>query len=143
MHDKLHAAQDKNRLGIVCIVTILAVLAATLWPFNPFPRNRVRWLKDANGIEFEDPGVVISNVPLQGTKNDPQQSFTLEILLRPASITSSSTILSFYTPNNPGQFLIRQWEGRSLVRSAVETGGQIKRRKLDVAAIASGWGKLY
>ncbi|MGB2607029.1 MAG: VanZ family protein [Candidatus Sulfotelmatobacter sp.] len=132
MYYKLHEARDKNRLGIVCIVTILAVLAATLWPFNPFPRNRVHWLKVANGIEFEGPGVVISKVPLQAAKKDPQQSCTLEILLRPASITSSSTILSFYTANNPGQFLIRQWRDSLLVRSAIETGGQIQQRKLDV-----------
>ena len=132
MYYKLQAAQAKNILGIVGIVTILAVLAATLWPFNPFPRNRVHWLKDSNGIEFEGPGVVISKVPLQAAKNGPQQSCTLEILLRPASITSLSTILSFYTPNNPGQFLIRQWRDSLLVRSAVETKGQMKQRKLDV-----------
>jgi VanZ like family len=126
------AAHDKNRLGIVCMITILAVLAATLWPFNPFPRNRVHWLKNTTGIEFEGPGVVMSNVPLQAAKNALPQSCTLEILLRPASITSSSTILSFYTPHNPGQFLIRQWRDSLLVRSTVETKGQIKRRKLDV-----------
>jgi len=114
------------------MVTILAVLAATLWPLNPFPRNRVHWLTDANGIEFERPGVVISKVPLQAAKNGPQQSCTLEILLRPADTKSSSTILTFYAPNNPEQFLVRQWTDGLLASHDVVEAGGIRRRKLDV-----------
>ena len=133
MYDKLQAAQNKNRLGIVCSVMIVAVLAATLWPFNPFPRNRVHWLTEANGIQFESSGLVISKVPLQAAQNNPQQSCTVEIFLRPAAIDSSSTILTFYTPNNPEQFLVRQWtDGLLVSHDVVEANGQVKRRKLDV-----------
>jgi VanZ like protein/concanavalin A-like lectin/glucanase superfamily protein len=113
------------------MVTILAVLAATLWPFNPFPRNRVHWLTDANGIEFERPSVVISKVPLQAAPSNPQQGCAVELLLRPADTKSSSTILTFYTPNNPEQFLVRQWTDGLLVSHDVEAGS-IRRRKLDV-----------
>jgi VanZ family protein len=132
VYDELQAAPDKNRLGIVCIVTILAVLTATLWPFNPFPRNRVRWLTDVNGIEFERPGVVVSKVPLQAAQSNPQQSCTVELLLRPADIRSSSTILAFYTPNNPEQLLVRQWRDGLLVSHDVVEASGIRRRKLDV-----------
>lgn len=129
---KLHAAQDQNRLGLVCMFTILAVLAATLWPLNPFPRNRVHWLTDANGIEFERPGLVISKVPLQAAQSNPQQSCAVELLLRPADTRSSSTILTFYNPNNPEQFLVRQWTDGLLVSHDVIEASGIRRRKLDV-----------
>ncbi|HZW94871.1 MAG TPA: VanZ family protein [Candidatus Eremiobacteraceae bacterium] len=114
------------------MVTILAVLAATLWPLNPFPRNRVHWLTDANGIEFERPGLVISKVPLQAAQSNPQQSCTVELLLRPADTKSSSTILTFYNPSNPEQFLVRQWTDGLLVSHDVVEASGIRRRKLDV-----------
>ncbi len=133
MYDKSQAAQDRNRLGILCIVTILAVLAATLWPFNPFPRNRVRWLTKENGIDFKIPGLVIGRVPFLDALHNPQQSFAVELLLRPAAIQSLSTILNFYTPDNPQQFLVRQWTDGLLVScDVVVANGKISRRKIDI-----------
>jgi VanZ like family len=132
--EQLPATRKKRRLGILCGITITAILAATLWPFNPLPPNQVRWLTEANGISFDGPGLVISDELLRAGENLTQQSCTLELLLRPAAVKSLYTILSFYTPNHPGQFLVRQWTDGLLVSHDVadDRNKMIKRRKIDV-----------
>jgi hypothetical protein len=128
----LRTRQGENKLRIVCGLAIAAILAATLWPFNPFPPNRIRWVPEADGIEFDGAGLVISKVPL-GTSEIGGQGCTLELLLRPTVIKSVYTILSFYTPNNPRQFLVRQWtDGLLVSHDVVDAAGRVKRAKFDV-----------
>jgi hypothetical protein len=132
MNNYLRTAQGENKLRIVCGLAIIAILAATLWPFNPFPPNRIRWLPEADGIEFDGAGLVISKVPLR-TSEKGSQPCTLELLLRPTVIKSVYTILSFYTPNNPRQFLVRQWtDGLLVSHDVADADGRIKRTKFDV-----------
>lgn len=114
-------------------MAVIGVLAATLWPFNPFPRNRVHWLEDTNGVAFDRPGVIISKAPLRAAESNALQSCTLEILLKPAAIDSSSTIANFYTATNPGQFLIRQWtDGLLVSHDMLGNNNQVERSKIDV-----------
>ena len=115
-------------------MTVTAILAATLWPFNPLPPNQVRWLTEANGLSFDGAGLVISDELLRAGENQTQQSCTLELLLRPAAVKSLYTILSFYTPNHPRQFLVRQWTDGLLVSHDVadDRNKMIKRRKIDL-----------
>jgi hypothetical protein len=133
--EQLPATRKKRRLGILCGITVAAILAATLWPFNPLPPNQVRWLTEANGISFDGAGLVISDELLRAGENQTQQSCTLELLLRPAAVKSLYTILSFYTPNHPRQFLVRQWTDGLLVSHDVADDRnkiKIKKRKIDV-----------
>lgn len=113
MKSYLQIHRERNRLEVFCGITIIAVLTATLWPFDLFPPNRVRWLSEANGIQFGSSGVVISDAPLTAGSGS---SHSLEILLRPANVESDQTILSFYTPKNPRQFLVGQ-SGSDLLMS--------------------------
>lgn len=87
---------------------VVAVLTATLWPFDFWRPNGVSWLPETNGIRFAGAGFVVSkgNLKVVGTESD--NSCTLEILLRPASIESLRTILAIYVPNDPGLLLVRQ-----------------------------------
>lgn len=133
MNNQLSAARNKKRLAILCWIAVAAVLAATLWPFNPFPPNRVRWLKDADGIAFDGAGLVISKAPLRTPESTLPHSCSLEILLRPAAVKSVYTILNFYSPSNPEQFLVRQWtDGLLVSHDIVDAKGKVKRKKFDV-----------
>lgn len=133
MNEQSQAAREKNRLGIICVIAILAVLAATMWPLNPFPPNRVRWLTEANGIAFDGAGLVLSKEPLRSADTTAPQSCTLEFQLRPAAIGSSYTILSFYKPDNPTQFLVKQWtDGLLVTHDVADAKGRLKRSKFDL-----------
>jgi VanZ family protein len=93
----------------------------------------VRWLTEANGISFGNAGLVISEEPLRAGENLTQPSCTLELLLRPAAVKSLYTILSFSTPNHPGQFVVRQWtDGLLVSHDVADDRNKIKRRKIDV-----------
>lgn len=136
MNNRFQAVREKirkkKRLAILCWIAVAAVLAATLWPFNPFPPNQVRWLREADGIAFDGAGLVISKAPL-AVESTLSQACSLEILLRPATVTSLFTILDFYTPNNPEQFLVRQWmDGLLVSHDIVDAKGKVKRKKFDV-----------
>lgn len=120
----------RKKLGILSAAAIVALLFSTLWPFNPLPRNRVRWIQAGPGIEFTRPGVVASQADLRIDEVAGQGPFTLELLLRPASIQSSYTILAFYSPGNPKEFLVRQWTDGLLVSHSV--GNSKTRTKFDV-----------
>lgn len=97
----------QNRAKILCFAAVLAVLAATLWPFNPFPRNGVTWL-EANGLKFNQDSVVVSSAPLTAPESV-SDSYTLELFVRPTTVRGSHTILGFYCAGRPSQLLVRQY----------------------------------
>jgi VanZ family protein len=133
---KLNPTWQKRHLGILCGIVIVAVLIATLWPLNFFPANRTSWLRDAHGIRFDSPGLVESKVPLIPEGNAPGKYCSLELLLGPARIEGSTTILGFYDPNNPSQFLVRQWtDGLIVSRDTANAQNEVKRTKFDVGRV--------
>ena len=137
---KVQFAREKNRPKALCLVAILAVLAATLWPFNFFPRNGVTWL-EGGGLKFEKAGLVVSNEPLKPSKTD-AESYSVELLLRPASTNSSYSILAFYRPTQPRQLLVRQWtDGLLVSKDATVDRDNTRTIKFDVDQVFSR-GKL-
>ena len=125
--------RQKRRFGFFCVLATIGILIATMWPFNFFPPNRVSWLPEGNGIRFDAAGVVVSNAPLRSGGSEPGKSSSLEVLLRPAGVEGVHTILSFYAPDNPNQFLVRQWRDYVLVsRDVVDPLGNVKTEKFDV-----------
>jgi hypothetical protein len=112
---------------------MLAILIATLWPFDFFPTNKVSWLPETNGIRFDGSGVVVSNGPLSAREAESRNSCSLEVLLRPAGIRGVHTILSFYAPANPRQFRVRQYRDALLVsREFVGPRGKMQPVSLDL-----------
>jgi VanZ family protein len=96
------------RAKLLCVVAVAAVLIATLWPLNPFPRNGVSWLQRKTGIRLEKEALVISKAPLQLQAGNDSESYAIELLVSPSSTERSSTILAFYNPTASRQLLIRQ-----------------------------------
>jgi hypothetical protein len=134
VNDKLTLVREKNFLAILCGIATAAILFATLWPFNPFPPNRLSWLRDANGLAFGGPGIALSKTELRTDGAVPGDSCSLELLLRPASNNLSTTILNFY--RGPQEFAVRQWTDSLLVtRELITAGNKLKRVKLDVGGI--------
>jgi VanZ family protein len=128
-----HGVPGRRMIGMLCCVMILALLICTLWPFNPFLENRVRWVPGTSGIAFDGAGVVWSTAPLRFQGMEGSESCTLELLLQPASVESVHTILGFYSPNSPKQFLVRQWTDGLLVSHALVGARSVTRAtKFDV-----------
>jgi len=101
-------AGSRTWTGFLCAVAVFAILCATLFPFNPHPQNKVSWLPQAGGLRFRWGGVVVSQRPLQ--LPDPgDNTCTVELLIRPATIRFSSTILAFYVTGHRHPFEVSQW----------------------------------
>jgi hypothetical protein len=122
-----------KQIGILCVGSIAIILAGTLWPYNPFPPNRVNWLVGAKGIEFKRAGVVVSDQLLKVQSADSDQSCSLELLVRPASMQFEKTILSFYAQDNTRQFRVEQVEKAvGISREFVDELGNHKVSKVGV-----------
>jgi len=121
-------------LAGLCFLTALGVLFSTLWPFNPFPHNRVSWLGQTDGVRFARSGIVFSQMPLdpagRQTVNKP---CTLELWIRPTRTDSVYTIVNFYEPDNPWRFRLRQYQtGLIISHDVLGHHGTPKRIKVDV-----------
>jgi hypothetical protein len=108
--EKSRVLRKEYPLTILCsiaLITVITVLFATLWPFNFSPRNNLNWLPEGKGIVLIGHGVAVSETAFK-LGIGARQSLSLELLLRPAGVQSAGTILCFYNPDEPTQFLLRQ-----------------------------------
>ena len=109
------ALEGPRKAKAFSAVAVAAVLLATLWPLNPFPRNGVTWLRGTSGLRFARASLVVSEEVVEPLEGNGSQSYTLELLLRPASMKSLRTILAFYSPARTQQFQVWQWGNGLLV----------------------------
>jgi VanZ family protein len=86
----------------------VGILVAGLAPFER-PRNSVTWLADENGVRFGRHGTIWSSGAFAAADAQGEPSCSLEIWLQPESTSASSTLLAFYTPEDPLQFLLQQY----------------------------------
>ncbi len=124
----------KQVLGVLSLLTVIGIVFCTLWPFNPFPPNKVDWLKGPPGIRFERDGVVLSPEALTIADNHGSNSeCSMEIWIQPSGTQGTSTLLDIYRPENPFQFLLRQYRDGLIVSQDVFAGsGETKRIKIDL-----------
>jgi len=111
------AARSKSAFGWAALILWLGILLATLFPFRFRLRNDVSWMPGAQpgisvsgGLLFGRHGVVESNGPvLPQTPSGDDSSCSIEVLLKPASYTGSSTILAFSSNGHPWRMGLRQY----------------------------------
>jgi glycopeptide antibiotics resistance protein len=111
-------------LGGICLTILVIILIAGFWPFNFFPKNKVAWLKDKNGVYFSGQGMILSPDPL----NDPQQSLlnkksiTIEILIHTTEEPQNgiSRILSIYEGEYSEITFLGQWKKHLIIQSRIK-----------------------
>jgi VanZ family protein len=83
--------------GILCLLITVGILIAGLWPFNFNPVNKVKWLKNADGIIFDYPGIVYSQEPLIiHEAYSHNAACSIELLIRPHLGKGYRSILTLY-----------------------------------------------
>jgi len=127
----------KNVLGFICLVITAVIFLAGLWPFNFSPENKVRWLKDQNGVEFYGQSLVFSTIPLFQSSNIPMDSIptipffqssnipvkscSIELCLQPASedISHIGHIFSVLGEQGSEIFFVGQWRSHLLLGKGI------------------------
>jgi hypothetical protein len=115
------------------------ILAAGLWPFNPFPANEVSWLKGRNGLLFGRHPLVISRSPIR--LPDPGSSSVSLVIWVQATkqhpsdqLVHQNTLLSIWTPENPRQFRLIHYRDDLLVRrDASDPTGYSKKGEIRIS----------
>jgi VanZ family protein len=110
-------------LGGICLTILIIILIAGIWPFNFFPKNKVVWLQDKNGVYFSSQGMILSPDPL----NDQQQSLlnkksiTIEILIHPTEEPPDNInrILSIYDGEGSEITFLGQWKKDLIIQSRI------------------------
>jgi VanZ family protein len=105
------------------------ILAAGLWPFNPYPTNKVRWVPNDNAVQFDGQGAIYSVGTFKASNLPDEAPISLEIWLRPKDDRDTHTILAFSTPGNPEQFSIRQYLDGLLVQRKLQ--GFLRQQKIE------------
>jgi VanZ family protein len=115
----------KNKAFVVlCILVVGGLLAAGLWPFNPYPRNEVSWAPDGHGLQFGDYGAILGS-SLVSRPAESDGSCSVEIWLTPGLTDDSNVILAFSVRDNPLQFRLGQngsglYVAREFLRNGLE-----------------------
>ena len=95
-------------LRIICALTLGGILVAGLSPFHS-PVNQVAWLRGGDGIYIGNRGVVL-NLDSPEKAAHLKGPCAMELWLRPGRHYDGGVFLAFYTPENPRQFSLDQWE---------------------------------
>ena len=116
--------------GAICLIVLLAILIAGLWPFNFFPENKVAWLTDRDGVRFYGQGIIAGPELDRNRQRSlfQNKSITIEIWLRPSLETSNApSILTLYDGKSPDIFAFRQWRSHLVIWSRADDTAARKR----------------
>jgi hypothetical protein len=107
---------ERKPLAILSFLAVLALLYATMWPFNPIPHNGVSWLSDANGIRFDGAGLVLTDGALQpAAGSGAEDACAIEIYIRSVAQDDDGNFLTFSSDEYPDGILLRQWHESLLI----------------------------
>lgn len=97
-----------SMLRVSLLIMLLATLGATLWPFNPYPRNEVEWIEGSDGLHFGPTGLAQSTGAFGKIDPPGPPACSLELWLEPGTVTESNVILDFYHVPDFTDLSIRQ-----------------------------------
>jgi VanZ like family/Concanavalin A-like lectin/glucanases superfamily len=132
---------------LICVLVLVGILVAGLAPFGR-PRNAVKWLGNENGVVFGRHGTIWSAGAFPKADAQSKPSCSLEMWLQPGSTSASSTLLAFYRPENPLQFLLQQYQALLILSrqmrgddnrtQVIGTGGVFPRIEPRFVTLTSG-----
>jgi len=107
----------KYLFGALCLAMTAAILVAGLWPFNFRPENKVRWLKDQNGVEFYGQTIIFSQAPAPYSLHP----CSVELWLQPTAEDSPHIghIFSFFDDKKAETFFIGQWKSHLILGKGI------------------------
>ncbi len=105
--------------GLLCFLVLCGILGAGLWPFRK-PLNGVTWLDNGNGLRLAHRATLWSVGPFQATGQQKDESRTLDLWLEPSLTRSSSSILSFSTPENPQRLSAFQYHSVFIMKRQIQ-----------------------
>jgi hypothetical protein len=114
----------KNVFGLLCFAITVGILAAGLWSFNFFPENKVRWLKDQNGVEFYGQSLIYSHLPTPNSLRTTPYTltpFSLELYLQSTTEETSHLghVVSFLDEQGSETFFVGQWRSHLLLGKGI------------------------
>lgn len=123
-------------LGATCVFIFCAILVAGLWPFTPHPANRVSWAGNGYGIRFGKRGIIFSSGAFKTTTAAKNAACSLEIWLQPFRDDVANTILTFFTPENPERFKLRQYlDGLLVQREIRDQQNRLRTSEMEIEHI--------
>jgi hypothetical protein len=114
-------SRKKRFVGIINLVILTVILLAGLWPFNFWPKNKVKWLQDQNGVQFFGQAIIYSTIPAFEHSNIPINSISIELYLQPATEESRRIGHIFSILNEQGSetFFVGQWRSHLLLGKGI------------------------
>jgi hypothetical protein len=93
------------------------ILIAGLWPFDFWPENKVRWLKDQNGFQIYGQAIIFSQVPAPYSLHP----CSVELWLQPTTEDSSHIghILSIIDDQGSENFFVGQWKSHLILGKGI------------------------
>ena len=145
-----HMTNARRRAGFgwATLLVWVGILLATLFPFQFRPHNDVLWMA-AGGLQFGKHGIATSDGVLNSGPFRDDARCSLDILLRPASLTSLSGILTVSSEGHPWQIQVRQYRnglvlwrewppGQNRYRYTKKDIVQLRTTQTTLVTVASG-----
>ncbi len=114
-------------MPILRVAVLVIILIAGLWPFNPFPRNDVRWSSGENSLQFGLHGIVLTDTALPIQQAGSGNGCTVELWLVPESADDNNTFLAIATPEQAERFRMAQYGDEVLFQREILRKGQAAR----------------
>lgn len=115
-------------LGWLSLLMVVGYLIVGLWPFDFQPPNRVRWLPDRHGLQFDPYGfaydpVLLFAPPETDGSSSKAANFTVELWLEPQPEPANDVfdILTIHNRQLPFDFVLGQWKQDLLLRATMQT----------------------
>jgi hypothetical protein len=101
------ASRWKPLFGWTAFVFWAGILFATLYPFQFHPSNDVSWIEEGNGLRFGRHGILLSEGDLLPGAPENDSSCSIEVLLKPSSLSDVNMFLVLSSASQRGQIRIQ------------------------------------